>query len=125
MCLQLSTFLIECIGIDTAIYSSSGLGLATVKDLINANAYVSILDLSPPPASVFPDTSKGERFIFIKTDIANVDQVQEAVNRTVSWTKDTGAVLGGVINCAGLGRNELVSIFFLAPKNESIEAENH
>lgn len=88
---------------------SSGLGLATVQDLIKGNAYVAILDLSPPRDGGLA-SSQDQRCIFIKTDITKHENVQEAVNRTVEWTKETGAVLGGVINCAGIGRPELVSV---------------
>ncbi|KAF9459309.1 3-hydroxy-acyl-CoA-dehydrogenase [Collybia nuda] len=87
--------------------SSSGLGLATVQDLIKDNAYVAILDLSPPPDGKLA-SSHDQRCIFIKTDITKHDDVQGAVTRTVEWTKETGAVLGGVVNCAGIGRPELV-----------------
>ncbi|KAF8909940.1 3-hydroxy-acyl-CoA-dehydrogenase [Mucidula mucida] len=75
---------------------SSGLGLATVHDLLAAKAYVSIVDRAPP-ASDLPNTK------FFKTDITKVDQTQDAVDKTVAWTIDTGAPLGGVINCAGIG----------------------
>ncbi|RDB23574.1 3-hydroxyacyl-CoA dehydrogenase type-2 [Hypsizygus marmoreus] len=107
---------------------SSGLGLATVQDLIQHGAYIAILDISPPPPSVvsssspsssssspltpssssFPSTSETPRALFVQTDIRDVAQIQDAVTRTVAWMKVTGAVLGGVINCAGLGRNELM-----------------
>ncbi|KAF8074600.1 3-hydroxy-acyl-CoA-dehydrogenase [Lyophyllum atratum] len=82
----------------------SGLGLATVKDLLEGNAYVAVLDVSPLPA-VLPLST---RCIFVKTDVRDVGQVEAAVKRVVEWTRETGAELGGVINSAGLGRNELL-----------------
>ena len=42
-------------------------------------------------------------------DITKTEDVQNGVNRTVEWTKETGAALGGVINSAGVGKNDLVS----------------
>lgn len=48
--------------------------------------------------------------LFIKANILNVEELRDAVKRTVEWTKETGAPLGGVVNCAGVGRNELVSL---------------
>ena len=90
-------------------YSSSGLGLATVQDLLASNAYVSILDLHPPPPLSSPDTSERPRFIFLRTDITDGKQVQQAVDHTVAWTTETGAELGGVINSAGIGKSEFVS----------------
>jgi len=49
---------------------------------------------------------------FLETDITVVEQVQNAVKQTIEWTKETGAILGGVINCAGMAKNE----FFLSSK---------
>ncbi|KAG6896513.1 hypothetical protein C0995_011333, partial [Termitomyces sp. Mi166 len=77
---------------------SSGLGLATVLDLLASNAYVSIVDRSPPPASASLPTSHTR---YIQTDITDVGQIQKAVDATVQWTQETHALLGGVINCAG------------------------
>ncbi|KAF8211119.1 3-hydroxy-acyl-CoA-dehydrogenase [Mycena galopus ATCC 62051] len=77
---------------------SSGLGLATVHDLISADAYVSIVDRSPPPTDL--PTSKVKYF---ETDITKVEQIELAVDATVKWTVTTNAPLGGVINCAGVG----------------------
>jgi NAD(P)-dependent dehydrogenase (short-subunit alcohol dehydrogenase family) len=98
------------------------LGIATAQHLLESNAYVSILDLSPPPPGPFssPDTLKrGDverpRFIFVQTDITNVEQVEDAVNRTVAWSKETGAELGGVINSAGIGKSELVGRYHILP----------
>ncbi|KAJ7261856.1 3-hydroxyacyl-CoA dehydrogenase [Mycena rebaudengoi] len=79
---------------------SSGLGLATVQDLLAANAHVSILDRSPPPASLSASPS---HLRFFETDITKVEQIERAVDGTVAWCGETGAALGGVINCAGVG----------------------
>jgi 3-hydroxyacyl-CoA dehydrogenase / 3-hydroxy-2-methylbutyryl-CoA dehydrogenase len=81
------------------LFSSSGLGLATVKDLLSSNAYISILDRSSPPE----DLSSSPCVKFFETDITDVDQIQAAVNGTVSWARQNNAPLGGVINCAGVG----------------------
>ncbi|KAL0579499.1 hypothetical protein V5O48_002541, partial [Marasmius crinis-equi] len=77
---------------------SAGLGLATVHQLLESNAFVSILDRSPPPT----DLSTSERVKFFKIDITHVDEIEKAVDGTVEWTKTTGATLGGVVNCAGV-----------------------
>ncbi|KAG6878876.1 hypothetical protein C0992_006966 [Termitomyces sp. T32_za158] len=79
---------------------SSGLGLATVLDLLAANAHVSIVDRSPPPESASLPASRTR---YLQTDITDVKQIQEAVDATVQWTGETHAPLGGVINCAGVG----------------------
>ncbi|KAJ3512607.1 hypothetical protein NLJ89_g3427 [Agrocybe chaxingu] len=78
---------------------SSGLGLATVEGLLSQNAYVSILDRSSPPDSI----SSNAKVKFFETDITVVSAIQAAVNGTVEWAAKTGAPLGGVINCAGVG----------------------
>lgn len=79
--------------------SSSGLGLATVEDLLSQRAFVSVVDRSPPPNTIVHHPS----LKFFKTDITNVSQIETAVKSTVAWTRETKACLGGVINCAGVG----------------------
>ncbi|KAF8872846.1 3-hydroxyacyl-CoA dehydrogenase [Gymnopilus junonius] len=78
---------------------SSGLGLATVHDLLSQKAYVAILDRSPPPESVLSSPNVK----FWKIDITILDEIASAVNSTVEWAVSTAAPLGGVINCAGVG----------------------
>lgn len=80
-------------------HRSSGLGLATVHDLLSQKAYIAILDRSAPPTDLFSSRVK-----YFKTDITDVAQIDGAVEGAVEWTKATGAVLGGVINCAGVGK---------------------
>lgn len=79
-------------------HRSSGLGLATVQDLLAKQAFVSIVDRSPPPDSV-----TGPNVKFFKTDITVHSEVEAAVTGTIQWTGETKAPLGGVINCAGVG----------------------
>ncbi|KAF8813019.1 3-hydroxyacyl-CoA dehydrogenase [Phlegmacium glaucopus] len=78
---------------------SSGLGLATVYDLLSQKAYVSILDRSQAPDAIL----SSPYVKFFKTDITELSEVTSAVNKTVEWASTTGAPLGGVINCAGVG----------------------
>nr|GAT56611.1 3-hydroxy-acyl-CoA dehydrogenase [Mycena chlorophos] len=80
---------------------SSGLGLATVRGLVDANARVAILD-QKTPQETFPP----ERSLFIQVDITRLEDLQRAVDATVAWTERTGAILGGVIHCAGVGIDE-------------------
>lgn len=79
--------------------SSSGLGLATVEDLLSQGAYISILDRSSPPTKIL----NNDHLKFFKTDITNLSQIEAAIKQTVSWTRETKARLGGVVNCAGVG----------------------
>jgi len=78
--------------------SSSGLGLATVNTLLASGAYVSILDLSALPSS-----QNSSRTIFFEIDISKTKDVERAVEGTVAWAEKTGALLGGVVNAAGVG----------------------
>ena len=83
-----------------SVPSSSGLGLGTVRALLDAEANLSILDLSPPPTD---DKFNTKNVRYFKTDITKLDEIQNAVEQTVAWTKESGKPLGGVINCAGVG----------------------
>jgi phosphoribosylaminoimidazolecarboxamide formyltransferase/IMP cyclohydrolase len=40
---------------------------------------------------------------FWELDITKVEDIIKVVDEVVSWSKQTGAVLGGIINCAGVG----------------------
>jgi len=73
--------------------------LATVHDLLTHKAYVAIVDRSPPPETLI----SSENVRFFETDITALDQVAAAVKGSVEWASNTGAPLGGVINCAGVG----------------------
>ncbi|KAG5641306.1 hypothetical protein DXG03_005555 [Asterophora parasitica] len=88
-------------------HRSSGLGLATAQDLLSGGASVAILDLKPWPTSLSSEQDNA-KVLFVATDIREVAQIEGAVQRVVEWTRETGAALGGVINSAGLGRNELL-----------------
>ncbi|KAF9025309.1 3-hydroxy-acyl-CoA-dehydrogenase [Hymenopellis radicata] len=83
---------------------SSGLGLAAVKDLLEAKAFVSIIDIATPK-----NLSLSPRLLQIQVDITDLKALNDAVERTVAWTKKTGARLGGVINCAGIGIPSLIT----------------
>lgn len=107
---------------------SSGLGLATVADLLTSDAYVSIVDLKPPNDLELQSSS---HIKFFQTDVSNVNEIEKAVDGTVAWTKGTGAALGGVINCAGVGTVGKVSglrlMFYVEPhvKRQIIDSNNN
>lgn len=75
---------------------ASGLGEATVRELASAGAGVVVADL---------DTERGEALakevngVFVRTDVADEDQVQAAVRAAV----DTGKPLRVAVSCAGIG----------------------
>ncbi|KAF9000673.1 3-hydroxy-acyl-CoA-dehydrogenase [Cyathus striatus] len=78
---------------------SSGLGLATVEDLLASKAYISILDRSPPPSYLLSSPN----IKYTPSDITSLPSIETFITSTAAWTKETGARLGGVINCAGVG----------------------
>lgn len=98
---------------------SSGLGLATVTDLLTSDAYVSIVDLKPPQDPGLPSP----RVKFFQTDISKVEHIEKAVEGIVVWTKETGALLAGVINCAGVGAAEKVRSLFASLVNSKFNTE--
>lgn len=77
---------------------SSGLGLATVRELLAHKAYIAIIDLSAPPDDLAQDRTR-----FFKADVAQTEEVARVVEECVAWTQKTGAILGGLINAAGIG----------------------
>ncbi|KAK7466284.1 hypothetical protein VKT23_005012 [Stygiomarasmius scandens] len=102
---------------------SSGLGLATVQNLLQARSYVAILDKQAPstepsgfcsPRSTADSDSAGpstlpaseSRLRYFKVNLVEVDQISFVLDEVVSWSKETGAMLGGIIHCAGIGELE-------------------
>jgi NAD(P)-dependent dehydrogenase (short-subunit alcohol dehydrogenase family) len=84
---------------------SSGLGLATALLLAQHGAYISILDLNPPPS----DASLPEHHIlFTSTDVSSTDSLQAALHATLKWTNSTSAPLSGIVCSAGIGTAGLV-----------------
>jgi NAD(P)-dependent dehydrogenase (short-subunit alcohol dehydrogenase family) len=79
---------------------SSGLGLATTSLLASHGAYISILDLNPPPGSAALPSSQ---ILFTKTDVSSTSSLQAAVTATLKWIDTTSAPLSGVVACAGIG----------------------
>ncbi len=77
---------------------ASGLGGATVRELVAAGARVAVLDLPRSPGEKFV-AEVGRGTIFCPCDVTKPDEVQAAVDRAV-------AAFGGIrmaVNCAGIG----------------------
>jgi len=77
---------------------ASGLGEATVRSFAGRGAKAAILDMSREAGEKLA-AELGDRAIFIQTNVADGDSVQQAVNATMEK-------FGGihvVVNCAGIG----------------------
>ncbi|KAF5384634.1 hypothetical protein D9757_007492 [Collybiopsis confluens] len=86
---------------------ASGLGLATARHFLQADAYVAILDRSSVPAlDESISNSDHPRLLCLQIDLEHVEGISDAVERVVAWSKSTGAHLGGVVNCAGIAEAE-------------------
>ena len=83
----------------TFISRSSGLGLATVEKLAEDGGFVAIIDLKEPESEL----KHSNRTKFFRTDITKLEEIEKAVVDTMHWVSQTGAHLGGIVNCAGVG----------------------
>ena len=63
---------------------------------MDAGACVAVLDLRENP------DLRGDSVKFFKVDITNDNEVDASVDAVIAWTKETGAPIGGVVNCAGI-----------------------
>lgn len=88
---------------------SSGLGLATSYNLAEAGALIAVFDLRENPGQI---EKLGNRVKFFKVDVTKDNDIEHGARSVVEWTKSTGAILGGVINCAGGGIPAKVCITF-------------
>lgn len=82
---------------------ASGLGRATVEMLIAEGASVLIADVNEDEGNILSN-SVGEKAQFLKTDVSNEQDVQQAIDLAV----EVFGSLDGAINCAGIGPAERV-----------------
>ena len=68
-----------------------------MQHLLEAGAYVAVCDLKPPQSDL------GKHSKFWELDITKSDAVESVVEQVLAWSKETGATLGGMVNCAGVG----------------------
>jgi len=84
---------------------ASGLGLGVVKRIINQGGKVAILDLNETNGQKIASQNP-EQIIFIKTDISQEEQVENAVNQAVKAFGSINLAVG----CAGiLGAGKILS----------------
>jgi NAD(P)-dependent dehydrogenase (short-subunit alcohol dehydrogenase family) len=79
---------------------SSGLGLATVLELHRCGGYSAVLDIQDIPEKA--KLALGSKARYFKCDLSKSEDIEQAVNQAVSWSKETDTKLGGVINSGGV-----------------------
>ncbi|KAG8833666.1 telomere binding protein [Serendipita sp. 399] len=87
--------------------------LATVVELVKNGGFVSVLDLKELPEHIH-QTLPGAQILYVKTDLTEDKQIEAAVNQTIEWIKETGAKLGGVVNCGGVAVAQKARALMLA-----------
>lgn len=77
---------------------ASGLGFAAAKMIVENGGNAVLLDINEE-AGTAAQTNLGVKSKFIKTDVTNEEQVQNAVNQSI----EAYVSIAGIINCAGVG----------------------
>ena len=91
----------DCVAVVTG--GASGLGEATVRDLIEQGARVAIFDINEERSEIII-SELGQAVIFCKTDMTDGSSVQTAIKKTV----DAFGAIHIAVNCAGGGPPEKV-----------------
>lgn len=77
---------------------ASGLGEATVRNIVEQGGKAVIVDLQDERAASLVE-QLGDAVIYVKTDVSNEEQVIAAINRGV----ETFGKINVAVNCAGIG----------------------
>lgn len=72
------------------VASASGLGRATIHNLISAGANISILDLNASSGEALVQELTPNRARFFSTDVSSTDSIATAVQGTLEWIQQTG-----------------------------------
>jgi 3-hydroxyacyl-CoA dehydrogenase/3-hydroxy-2-methylbutyryl-CoA dehydrogenase len=78
---------------------ASGLGEATVSRIVANGGKAAIFDLSEEKGNALVEKLGSENVIFIKTNVSNEADVENAINQTVEKFGDISIL----VNCAGIG----------------------
>lgn len=57
---------------------------------------MAVLDLRENP------DLQSDKVKFFRTDITKDSEVENSVEAVIAWSKETGAPIGGLVNCAGI-----------------------
>jgi hypothetical protein len=74
--------------------------MATVQEIHRCGGYSAVLDIQD-----IPEKAKlvlGSKVRYFKCDLSKTEDIDQAVNQASSWSKETNAKLGGVINSGGV-----------------------
>ncbi|RFU68143.1 3-hydroxyacyl-CoA dehydrogenase [Peribacillus saganii] len=85
----------ECRAVITG--GASGLGEATVRNIINKGGNAAIFDMDEKKGRCLAD-ELGERALFLKTDVTNEEDVQKALDRAA----EAFGMINALVNCAGI-----------------------
>ena len=83
---------------------ASGLGEATVKNIVKNGGKVTIIDRSEDKGLLLAESMGNDNVLFLKADVTNEAEIQDAISKTV---KIFGKI-NAVVNCAGIGVGEKV-----------------
>lgn len=81
---------------------ASGLGRATVRQLVNADGCVAILDMNEGSGQALVQELGSNSTRFFQVDVSDTESIAAAVKGTKSWVQQTGKRIGGVIAAAGV-----------------------
>lgn len=85
-----------------SVHSASGLGRATVRQIVNSDGYVAILDMNEESGQALVQEIGSKSTKFFQVDVADTESIAAAVRGTKSWAQQTGKEIGGVIAAAGV-----------------------
>ena len=83
---------------------ASGLGEATVKNIVENGGKVTIIDRSEDKGLILAESMGHDNVRFIKADVTNEAEIQDAISKTIQ----TFGKINAVVNCAGIGVGEKV-----------------
>ena len=82
---------------------SSGLGLATVRNLHQRGGWVAIFDLNTDSGAEVVKELGSERSRFFEVDVTDTESIEKAVAGVSKWVQETGKPIGGIVSAAGVG----------------------
>ena len=83
---------------------SSGLGLATARNLHERGGYIAILDLNVDSGSKAVKELGSERSRFFEADVSDTESTANAVEGVSKWIQEMGKPIGAIISAAGVGK---------------------